>query len=71
MHILYIKHFFVGFMVSDIPMSVFGYFPLYMLRNILFYVLRRDNLECFRCLETSILDVSVVSRQEIVSHLDH
>ena len=30
MNMLFIKHFFVGFMVSDIPrMSVFGYFPLY------------------------------------------
>ena len=29
MNILFIKHFFVGFMVSEIPrMSVFGYFPL-------------------------------------------
>ena len=30
MNILFIKHFFVGFMVSEIPrVSVFGYFPLY------------------------------------------
>ena len=30
MNILFIKHFFVGFMVSQIPrVSVFGYFPLY------------------------------------------
>ena len=30
MNILLIKHFFVGFMVSEIPrVSVFGYFPLY------------------------------------------
>ena len=29
MNILFIKHFFVGFMVSEIPrFSVFGYFPL-------------------------------------------
>ena len=29
MNILLIKHFFVGFMVSEIPrVSVFGYFPL-------------------------------------------
>ena len=29
MNILFIKHFFVCFMVSEIPrMSVFGYFPL-------------------------------------------
>ena len=29
MNILFIKHFFVGFMVSEIPrVSVFGYFPL-------------------------------------------
>ena len=32
MNILFIKHYFVGFMVSEIlRMSVFGYFPLYML----------------------------------------
>ena len=30
MNILLIKHFFVGFMVSEIP-RVFGYFPLYIL----------------------------------------
>ena len=30
MNILFIKHFFVGFMVSEIPrVSVFGYFPLH------------------------------------------
>ena len=35
MNILFIKHFFVGFMVSEIPsvsvraLSVFGYFPLF------------------------------------------
>ena len=30
MNMLIIKHFFVGFMVSEIPrVSVFGYFPLY------------------------------------------
>ena len=30
MNILFIKHFFVGFIVSEIPrVSVFGYFPLY------------------------------------------
>ena len=29
MNMLFIKHFFVGFMVSKIPIvSVFGYFPL-------------------------------------------
>ena len=29
MNMLFIKHLFVGFMVSEIPiMSVFGYFPL-------------------------------------------
>ena len=29
MNILFIKHFFVGFIVSEIPrVSVFGYFPL-------------------------------------------
>ena len=29
MNILFIKHFFVGFMVYEIPrVSVFGYFPL-------------------------------------------
>ena len=29
MNILFTKHFFVGFMVSEIPrVSVFGYFPL-------------------------------------------
>ena len=29
MNMLFIKHFFVGFMVSEIPrVSVFGYFPL-------------------------------------------
>ena len=29
MNILFIKHFFVGFMISEIPrVSVFGYFPL-------------------------------------------
>ena len=29
MNILFIKYFFVGFMVSEIPrVSVFGYFPL-------------------------------------------
>ena len=32
MNILFIKHFFVGFMVSEIPrVSVFGYFPLHVL----------------------------------------
>ena len=31
MNILFIKHFFVGFVVSEIPrVSVFGYFPLHM-----------------------------------------
>ena len=31
MNILYIKQFFVGFMVYEIPrVSVFGYFPLYI-----------------------------------------
>ena len=36
MNILLIKHFFVGFIVSEIPsvriraLSVFGYFPLYI-----------------------------------------
>ena len=31
MNILFIKHFFVGFMVSEIPrVSVFGYFPLHI-----------------------------------------
>ena len=31
MNILFNKHFFVGFMVSEIPrVSVFGYFPLYI-----------------------------------------
>ena len=30
MNILFIKHFIVGFMVSEIPrVSVFGYFPLH------------------------------------------
>ena len=30
MNILFIKHIFVGFMVSEIPgISVFGYFPLH------------------------------------------
>ena len=29
MNMLFIKHFFVGFMVSELPrVSVFGYFPL-------------------------------------------
>ena len=29
MNILFIKHFFIGFMVSEIPrVSVFGYIPL-------------------------------------------
>ena len=32
MNILLIKHFFVGFMVSEIPrVSVFGYFPLHII----------------------------------------
>ena len=32
MNILLIKHFFVGFIVSDITrVSVFGYFPLYII----------------------------------------
>ena len=31
MNILFIKQFFVGFMVSEIPrVSVFGYFPLHL-----------------------------------------
>ena len=31
MNILFIKHFFVGFMVSEIPrVSIFGYFPLHV-----------------------------------------
>ena len=29
MNVLFIKHFFVGFMVSEIPrLSIFGYFPI-------------------------------------------
>ena len=36
MNILFIKHFFVGFMVSEIPkVSVFGYFPY--LGEVVFY----------------------------------
>ena len=35
MNILFIKLFFVGFMVSEIPIvSVFGYFPLYNFQNV-------------------------------------
>ena len=35
MNILLIKHFFVGFIVSDIPrVSVFGYFPLLELKGV-------------------------------------
>ena len=31
MNIVFIKYFFVGFMVSEIPrVAVFGYFPLYI-----------------------------------------
>ena len=38
MNILFIKHLFVGFMVSEIPkVSVFGYFPL-PIRYILQYI---------------------------------
>ena len=39
MNIVFIKHYFVGFIVSEIPrVSVFGYFPLYaMMGTILFY----------------------------------
>ena len=34
MNILFIKHLFVGFMVSEIPrVSVFGYFPLYRVKS--------------------------------------
>ena len=35
MNMLFIKHFFIGFMFSEIPrVSVFGYFPLlYTVRN--------------------------------------
>ena len=38
MNILFIKHFFVGFMVYEIPIvSVFGYFPqiIYIFTNII------------------------------------
>ena len=42
MHILFIKHFFVGFMISEITrMSVFGNFP-YISLNTLFML----NLNC-------------------------
>ena len=34
MNILFIKHFAVGFMVSEIPrVSVFGYFPIWRVLN--------------------------------------
>ena len=34
MNVLFIKHLFVGFMVSEIPrVSVFGYFPLFYLNS--------------------------------------
>ena len=34
MNILFVKHFFVGFMVSEIQrVSVFGYFPLLLSPN--------------------------------------
>ena len=34
MNMLLIKNFFVGFMVSEIPrVSVFGYFPLYLINS--------------------------------------
>ena len=36
MNILFIKHLYVGFMVSEIPrVSVFGYFPLIFIHTIL------------------------------------
>ena len=39
MNILFIKIFFVGFMVSEIPrVSVFGYFPLRYMKKCRFYV---------------------------------
>ena len=40
-----------------------------MLRNIFFDVFLREKLGCFRCFDTFILDVSVVSKQEIVSRI--
>ena len=40
MNILFIKHFFVGFMVSEIPrVSVFGYFPLHNECNTRYYLI--------------------------------
>ena len=42
--------------------------------NHIFDVFGSDNLGCFRffrCFETYILDVSVVSKQEMLVHLDH
>ena len=51
MNILFIKHFFVGFMVSEIPrVSVLGYFPLfisYIKRILLIFV---GNVSKSRCL---------------------
>ena len=38
MNILFIKHFFVGSMVSEIPrVSAFGYFPLCHINTIVIY----------------------------------
>ena len=46
MNMLFIKHFFVGFMVSEIPrvsvfgtVSVFGYFPLIYYKKSIKYIL--------------------------------
>ena len=42
MNILFIKHFFVGFMVSEIlRVSVFGYFPLHkkLTSNMFLYII--------------------------------
>ena len=45
MNNLFIKHFFVGFMVSEIPrVSVFGYFPLYLLSFLIDKVINRKYL---------------------------
>ena len=42
MNILFIKHFFGGFMVSAIPrVSVFGYFPLLIVRRTMYALSQR------------------------------
>ena len=60
MNILLIKHFFVGFIVSEIlRVSVFGYFPLYEFNNLisLLFLMYHSNrkLHNFICIDNVVL----------------